>query len=209
MSGNRVTKGHNHGSFKVELKLPCNCLGCSGNARDAASGFEGVKQVEYDVNSNKLTVMGKVEPIKLQVWVEKKMGRKVELISSLPTNDWQVREEEKMKRKLIEELISSLSIDDFRVREEEEMKRKLVEEFISSLTFDDLKKLAQLISPLPEDGSGNKMGQTLWTKLSYEAKMQLVAATSGFNNDGSKTTKFQQFELGLVTSAASTSQRTI
>lgn len=49
--------------------------------------IEGVKEVKADIETNKLTVTGKVDPTMLKQRVEDKTHKKVELISPQPKKD--------------------------------------------------------------------------------------------------------------------------
>uniref|UniRef100_UPI0029166579 cation transporter n=1 Tax=Listeria monocytogenes TaxID=1639 RepID=UPI0029166579 len=55
----------------------------------------GVENIEIDMMSSKVTVKGKVDPLKLRERVQKKSGRKTELISPLPKPNEENKAEEK------------------------------------------------------------------------------------------------------------------
>ncbi|XP_042474981.1 heavy metal-associated isoprenylated plant protein 3-like [Macadamia integrifolia] len=71
----------------VVMKVDLHCEGCAKKVKNAVKGFEGVEEVKCDFNSNKLTVIGKADPVKLRERVEQKTKKKVELISPLPKKD--------------------------------------------------------------------------------------------------------------------------
>ncbi|KAF8395263.1 hypothetical protein HHK36_019205 [Tetracentron sinense] len=75
------------GPITVVLKLDLHCEGCSQKVKRSVQGFEGVQEMKGDINTNKLTVIGKVDPVKLRERVEKKTKKKVELISPLPKKE--------------------------------------------------------------------------------------------------------------------------
>ncbi|XP_043703772.1 heavy metal-associated isoprenylated plant protein 3-like isoform X2 [Telopea speciosissima] len=72
------------GSVMVVLKVDMHCEGCAKKVKRAVKGFQGVEDVKADFSSNKLTVIGKVDPVKIRERIEQKTKKKVELISPLP-----------------------------------------------------------------------------------------------------------------------------
>ncbi|XP_043703130.1 heavy metal-associated isoprenylated plant protein 3-like isoform X2 [Telopea speciosissima] len=75
------------GSITVVLKVDLHCEGCAKKVKRAVKGFEGVEEAKCDFSTNKLTVIGKADPVKLRERVEQKTKKKVELISPLPKKD--------------------------------------------------------------------------------------------------------------------------
>ncbi|KAJ4971774.1 hypothetical protein NE237_004873 [Protea cynaroides] len=75
------------GSITAVLKVDMHCEGCAKKVKRAIKRFEGVEDVKGDFSSNKLTVVGKMDPVKLCERVEQKTKKKVELISPLPKKD--------------------------------------------------------------------------------------------------------------------------
>ncbi|GMP84933.1 hypothetical protein CsSME_00038269 [Camellia sinensis var. sinensis] len=75
------------GPTTVVLKLDLHCEGCAKKVRKAVRYFEGVEDVKTDIGSNKLTVIGKVDPAKVKARVEDKTHKKVEIISPQPKKD--------------------------------------------------------------------------------------------------------------------------
>ncbi|GAB2285074.1 hypothetical protein Dimus_019529 [Dionaea muscipula] len=74
-------------SMTVVLKVDFHCQGCIHRIKKAIRNFNGVDMVKEGDN-NKLTVVGVgVDPVKLRDMVEKKMKRKVELISPPPKKE--------------------------------------------------------------------------------------------------------------------------
>ncbi|KAJ0967311.1 hypothetical protein J5N97_024228 [Dioscorea zingiberensis] len=73
--------GGGGGQVTVVLKVDMHCEGCAKKVKKSVKGFEGVESVAVDHGSNKLTVIGKVDPWKLRDRVEEKTRKKVELIS--------------------------------------------------------------------------------------------------------------------------------
>lgn len=72
----------------IELKVDMHCEGCARKVKRALKGFEGVEDVEMDVTSHRVIVKGKsVDPVKICERVQKKSGRKTELISPLPNKE--------------------------------------------------------------------------------------------------------------------------
>ncbi|XVF28062.1 hypothetical protein REPUB_Repub14bG0163300 [Reevesia pubescens] len=62
-----------------------HCEGCARKVARALKGFEGVEHVATDSKASRVVVKGKTaDPIKVCERLQKKSGRKVELISPLP-----------------------------------------------------------------------------------------------------------------------------
>ncbi|KAL7202041.1 hypothetical protein ACSBR1_033674 [Camellia fascicularis] len=62
------------GIITVVLKMDMHCEGCASKMKKCVCRFEGVESVKGDCVSNKLTVIGKVDPVKLREMVEQKKG---------------------------------------------------------------------------------------------------------------------------------------
>ncbi|GAB4856649.1 hypothetical protein Ancab_014561 [Ancistrocladus abbreviatus] len=75
------------GAVTVVLKLDMHCEGCAKKVRRSVKNFDGVESVKADCASNKLTVIGKVDPVKIKERVEEKTKKKVELVSPQPKKD--------------------------------------------------------------------------------------------------------------------------
>ncbi|GFZ17859.1 heavy metal transport/detoxification superfamily protein [Actinidia rufa] len=71
----------------LKVQMECECGGCADKIRRCARGLQGVESVKGLGDSNKLTVVGKVDPVKLREMLEKKAKKKVELVSPLPKKD--------------------------------------------------------------------------------------------------------------------------
>ncbi|KAJ4950450.1 hypothetical protein NE237_027282 [Protea cynaroides] len=69
------------------LKVDMHCDGCAKKVKHAVKRFEDVEDVKGDFSSNKLTVVVKMDLVKLCKRVEQKTKKKVELISPLPKKD--------------------------------------------------------------------------------------------------------------------------
>ncbi|XP_010270798.1 PREDICTED: heavy metal-associated isoprenylated plant protein 3-like [Nelumbo nucifera] len=83
----RLTEGKkDEGSITVVLKIDMRCEGCSKKSNDLLRVFKGIEDIKGDDDNNKLTMVGKVDPLKLQERVEQKMKKKVELISPIPSS---------------------------------------------------------------------------------------------------------------------------
>ncbi|KAM0949671.1 putative heavy metal-associated isoprenylated plant protein/5/6 [Dioscorea sansibarensis] len=74
-------EGGGGGPVTVVLKVDMHCEGCAKKVKKSVKNFEGVESVAVDHGSNKLTVIGKVDPAKIRDRVEEKTRKKVELIS--------------------------------------------------------------------------------------------------------------------------------
>lgn len=75
------------GGSTVVLKVDIHCEGCAEKVKRSVRSFEGVETVKVDYNTNKVTVVGNVDPIKLREKIEEKTKKKVELISPSPKKD--------------------------------------------------------------------------------------------------------------------------
>ncbi|OIV91864.1 hypothetical protein TanjilG_17856 [Lupinus angustifolius] len=70
---------------EIVLKVDMHCQACARKIEKALKGFEGVEEVSVDSNTSKVVVKGRgADPIKVCERVQKKSGKKVELISPLP-----------------------------------------------------------------------------------------------------------------------------
>ncbi|KAJ7967833.1 Heavy metal-associated isoprenylated plant protein [Quillaja saponaria] len=70
---------------EIVLKVDMHCEACARKVARALKGFEGVDEVTTDSKTSKVVVKGKAaDPIKVCERLQKKSGRKVELISPLP-----------------------------------------------------------------------------------------------------------------------------
>ncbi|KAK9051835.1 hypothetical protein SSX86_028463 [Deinandra increscens subsp. villosa] len=70
---------------EVVLMVDMHCGACAKKVARSLRGFQGVKEVTTDCKSSKVVVKGKeLDPVKLSERIQKKTGRKVEIISPLP-----------------------------------------------------------------------------------------------------------------------------
>ncbi|WZY81899.1 hypothetical protein YC2023_028283 [Brassica napus] len=65
-------------------KVDMHCGGCAKKIKRMVKHLDGVKDVTADMSGNKLTVVGKIDPVKLQERLEEKMKRKVVLTNPPP-----------------------------------------------------------------------------------------------------------------------------
>ncbi|CAN4119393.1 unnamed protein product [Withania somnifera] len=86
-SGEVVQNIKKEGNLTVVLKSDFHCEGCITKVVKATKSIEGVEKVMCDAESKKLTVIGKVDPVKLREKVEQKTHKHVELISPVPKKD--------------------------------------------------------------------------------------------------------------------------
>uniref|UniRef100_A0A803N4M7 HMA domain-containing protein n=1 Tax=Chenopodium quinoa TaxID=63459 RepID=A0A803N4M7_CHEQI len=61
-----------------------HCEGCAKKVRRSIKNFNGVESIKTDCSAGKLTVVGKVDPVKIKERVEEKTKKKVELLSFQP-----------------------------------------------------------------------------------------------------------------------------
>ncbi|KMT06224.1 hypothetical protein BVRB_7g161540 [Beta vulgaris subsp. vulgaris] len=81
-------EGQNKGDGGVStlvFKFDMHCEGCAKKVRRSIKKLDGVENVKTEFSAGKLTVVGKVDAVKIQEKVEEKMKKKVELLS-LQTN---------------------------------------------------------------------------------------------------------------------------
>ncbi|KAJ9188803.1 hypothetical protein P3X46_000165 [Hevea brasiliensis] len=71
----------------VVLKIEMHCEGCASKITKFARGLEGVESVKADTESNKLTVIGKVDPSQIREILHEKTKKKVDLISPQPKKE--------------------------------------------------------------------------------------------------------------------------
>ncbi|KAI3745343.1 hypothetical protein L1987_58454 [Smallanthus sonchifolius] len=70
---------------EVVLKVDMHCGACARKVSRSLRGFHGVKEVMTDCKASKVVIKGKeLDPVKLSERIQKKTGRRVEIISQLP-----------------------------------------------------------------------------------------------------------------------------
>ncbi|KAJ0988799.1 hypothetical protein J5N97_007155 [Dioscorea zingiberensis] len=85
---------------EIVMRVFMHCEGCARKVRRCLKGFDGVEEVKTDCKSHKVVVKGKKaaeDPLKVVERVQKKSGRKVELLTPLPPPKPEKKEEEKEK----------------------------------------------------------------------------------------------------------------
>ncbi|PIN03213.1 Copper chaperone [Handroanthus impetiginosus] len=81
---------------EIVLKVDMHCEACARKVAKALKGFEGVEEVTADYRASKVVVKGKAaDPIKVSQRIQKKSGRKVEIISPLPKPPEENKKQEK------------------------------------------------------------------------------------------------------------------
>ncbi|XWS12961.1 hypothetical protein CRYUN_Cryun37aG0134800 [Craigia yunnanensis] len=81
---------------EIVLKVDMHCEACARKVSRALKGFEGVEDVATDSKASKVVVKGKTaDPIKVCERLQKKSGRKVELLSPLQKPPPEEKEENK------------------------------------------------------------------------------------------------------------------
>lgn len=84
---------------EIVLKVDMHCEACARKMAKALKGFEGVEEVSTDSKTSKVVVKGKAaDPIKVCERLQKKSGRKVEIISPLPKPPEENKEENKEQK---------------------------------------------------------------------------------------------------------------
>uniref|UniRef100_J3LXA2 HMA domain-containing protein n=1 Tax=Oryza brachyantha TaxID=4533 RepID=J3LXA2_ORYBR len=83
---------------EVVMRVYMHCEGCARKVKKILKGFDGVEDVIADSKAHKVLVKGKkaaADPMKVVERVQKKTGRKVELLSPIPPPPEEKKEEEK------------------------------------------------------------------------------------------------------------------
>ncbi|KAG6509778.1 hypothetical protein ZIOFF_027783 [Zingiber officinale] len=73
---------------EVVMRVYMDCAGCARKVRQSLRGFPGVEEVVADTRTHRVVVKGRKaaeDPLKVVARVQKKSGKKVELLSPLPT----------------------------------------------------------------------------------------------------------------------------
>ncbi|XP_014509731.1 heavy metal-associated isoprenylated plant protein 7 [Vigna radiata var. radiata] len=79
---------------EIVLKVDMHCEACARKVAKALKGFQGVEDVTADSRTSKVVVKGMAaDPIKVLERLQKKSGKKVELISPLPKAPEEKKEE--------------------------------------------------------------------------------------------------------------------
>ncbi|KAK7262074.1 hypothetical protein RJT34_29634 [Clitoria ternatea] len=82
-------------AVEIVLKVDMHCEACARKVAKSLKGFEGVEEVSADSRASKVVVKGKTaDPIKVRERLQKKSGKKVELISPLPKPPEEKKQEE-------------------------------------------------------------------------------------------------------------------
>lgn len=77
-------KKEEKGPVPVVLKVEMHCEGCVSKIVKSVRAFEGVETVKAEPSSNKLTVTGKIDPLKVTDYLHLKTKKQVDLISPQP-----------------------------------------------------------------------------------------------------------------------------
>ncbi|KAL0398894.1 UNVERIFIED_CONTAM: Heavy metal-associated isoprenylated plant protein 7 [Sesamum radiatum] len=89
---------------EIVLKVDMHCEACARKVARALKGFEGVEEVTAEYKTSKVVVKGKdADPVKVCQRIQKKSGRKVEIISPLPKPPPQQTEQQQNKEEPKEE----------------------------------------------------------------------------------------------------------
>ncbi|MFV1056294.1 cation transporter, partial [Klebsiella pneumoniae] len=71
----------------VTFVLEMDCESCAKKVRDAVKDYEGVQPEKTGCHANKVTVVGKVNPVQMKERLEVKMKKTVGLIYPQPKKD--------------------------------------------------------------------------------------------------------------------------
>lgn len=87
---------------EIIMRVFMHCEGCARKVKRSLKGFPGVEMVTTDCRTHKVVVKGKsaaADPLKVVDRVEKKSGRKVELLTPIPPKPEEKKEEKKEEDK--------------------------------------------------------------------------------------------------------------
>ncbi|CAA7400561.1 unnamed protein product [Spirodela intermedia] len=91
---------------EIVMRIFMHCEGCARKVMRSLKGFPGVETVTTDCRTHKVVVKGKVaaaDPLKVVDRVEKKSGRKVELLTPIPPKPEEKKEEKEEEKPKPEE----------------------------------------------------------------------------------------------------------
>ncbi|KAF3778344.1 hypothetical protein EJ110_NYTH43684 [Nymphaea thermarum] len=91
------------GGFTMVMKMDLHCEGCARRVKNFIKKCDGVDEVKIDLNSNKITVVGMMDGLKLKEGLECKTKKKVDIISPNPLPKPAEKKEEKKVEKKPEE----------------------------------------------------------------------------------------------------------
>uniref|UniRef100_A0A1S3YY46 Heavy metal-associated isoprenylated plant protein 3-like n=1 Tax=Nicotiana tabacum TaxID=4097 RepID=A0A1S3YY46_TOBAC len=84
---------------EIVLKVDMHCEACARKIAKSLKRFQGAEEVTADYKASKVVVKGKTaDPLKVCERVQRKSGRKVELISPLPKPPEEENKEEIIKK---------------------------------------------------------------------------------------------------------------
>lgn len=87
---------------EIILRVFMHCEGCARKVKRSLKGFDGVEDVTTDCRTHKVVIKGKKaaeDPLKVAERVQKKSGRKVELLIPLPSPKTEIVEKNEEKPK--------------------------------------------------------------------------------------------------------------
>ncbi|PKA49714.1 Heavy metal-associated isoprenylated plant protein 26 [Apostasia shenzhenica] len=81
---------------EIVLRVEMHCEGCARKVAKSLRGFEGVEEINIDCKGKKVVVKGKAaDPVKVCERVQKKAGKKAEIVSPVPKPPDEGKEEVK------------------------------------------------------------------------------------------------------------------
>ncbi|XP_062082195.1 heavy metal-associated isoprenylated plant protein 3 [Humulus lupulus] len=98
-NGDGGEKKKDDSPITVVLKVDMHCEGCASKIVKTVKAFDGVEAAKTEFATNKLTVIGKVDPSKLRELLAEKAKKKVDLISPQPNkkDDNKAKDDNKKK----------------------------------------------------------------------------------------------------------------
>ncbi|ESQ51281.1 hypothetical protein EUTSA_v10017924mg [Eutrema salsugineum] len=92
-------KGHDTSPVTVVLSVDLHCDGCIARIVTLARRLEGVETVRADPVTNKLTLIGFMDPVKVTEQLQKKSMKKIELLSPKPKKETKANSDTKADNK--------------------------------------------------------------------------------------------------------------
>ncbi|XP_047317571.1 heavy metal-associated isoprenylated plant protein 3-like [Impatiens glandulifera] len=94
---NKSDDGGKKNDDLVVLKMDLHCSGCITKCKKVLGSLEGFVSLKADLESNKISIVGKVDPVKAKEILEQRMKKNVEIISPAPPKKKENGGEDKKK----------------------------------------------------------------------------------------------------------------
>ncbi|XP_047330179.1 heavy metal-associated isoprenylated plant protein 19-like [Impatiens glandulifera] len=71
----------------IEFKIYMHCNACERTVAKAISKIKGVEKFVTDMENDRVIIMGKIDPVKVEKKLRKKIGKRVEIIMEINEDD--------------------------------------------------------------------------------------------------------------------------